>query len=90
MTETFRDESRVAWYRTGTTPRGTTEAIKLGCLQRIADAAERMAVNNTQLTAERDRFKRLYEEEVARNKSLERSRAALRGVVSRLKSKRKS
>lgn len=61
--------------------------IKLGCLQRIADATELMAINHQELVAERDRYQDLAKRNYEEMKRLERSNQALRGVITRMKIK---
>lgn len=65
------------------------EKIKIGCLQRIASAAEAMAKNHVQLQSDynymrerRDRYKALYEKEAKRS-------AAFKGWVTRYKANKK-
>lgn len=65
------------------------DRIKLGCLQRIASAAEAMAKNHVQLQSDynymresRDRYKALYEKEAKRS-------AAFKGWVTRYKANKK-
>jgi hypothetical protein len=62
------------------------EAINAGSLQRIADAAEMMAKNYIQLKNELDRYKRWYQAEVEKNKTLSHSNAGLKGQITKLKS----
>jgi hypothetical protein len=58
-----------------------TDAIKLGCLLRIADAAELMAKNYGELIAERDRYERdRYAGQLA-DHDAEAGRAAHHGEV---------
>ncbi len=95
MTQSYKDESRINWIRNAETPRGANEIIKIGCLQRIADATELMARRYSELMArrysdliaERDNYRRLYEEEAERRRFSDRSRAALRGVIARMKAR---
>ena len=61
--------------------------LKVGCLMRIADATEAMASRHTELIAQRDKFERWYNDERKRRWHLERSNAALRGHIKRLKNK---
>lgn len=74
--------------------RTTHEEIQTGCLQRIADANEKMAVCTEKLCADYDQLKKDYEcmrnrrdywRDIAETKS--RSLRATRGVVTRLKNK---
>lgn len=85
MSATYRDESRKGWYSPDENP--TTDQLKLGCLQRIADATEAMAKSHTRLMEERDRFERWYREERARAERLERSNRALKAWNTRYKRK---
>ena len=88
MAETYKDESRIDWKRPS--HRGHDMNVQLGCLQRIADATELMARRYQDLIDERDRYKRWYEDEQAKNASLRRSNAALRGIVNKMKKGRKA
>ena len=65
----------------------TRDELKVGCLQRIADATEAMAKNHVQLQRDHDLYKRWYKEEQERCRKLERSNAALRGQITKLKEK---
>ena len=60
-------------------------SIQLGCLQRIADAAEKMASSYDALRKQSDCYKRCFEEEQAYSMRLRRSNAALRGHLKRAK-----
>ncbi|QDU67692.1 hypothetical protein [Engelhardtia mirabilis] len=77
-----REASRKQW----STP-GNVEGINSGSLQRIADATEIMAQSYQGLIDERNRYERLYTAERADTSRLERSNAALRGVITRMKRK---
>lgn len=61
--------SRIEWVPNGVSSSGYPgdEKIKIGCLQRIADAAEKMAMDHDRLVKDRDYYKSLYES--FRNKS---------------------
>lgn len=63
------------------------ESIKLGCLQRIADATEMMAKNHTTLQEDKERYERWYNASAKRCLKLERSAAYLRGVITKMKKK---
>ena len=76
----MREDSRENY-----TDRKTHEDLQLGCLQRIADASEKMAQNHSALIDERDRYKRWYEQERAEGIRMRRQIAALRGVINRMK-----
>lgn len=82
MSENFRKESRKDFHRESG---ATSDDLRLGCLQRIADAMELMAKRHDELvrakeSAEREAhyYRDLY-------RSLERSLRATRGQVTRLK-----
>ena len=53
--------------------------------QRIADAAEKMAMRHTELISDRDMYKKWYEQERALALHLNRSNNALRGQITKLK-----
>ena len=61
--------------------------LRLGCLQRIADAVELTAKNYVAMQSDRDHCKRLFEAERMWRKRLERRVNALRGVITRLQRK---
>ena len=88
MIKSYRKESRTDW---GTSDdKVTLEQINTGAILRIADATEAMAKNHVQLQAERDRLQQWYDQERERAAKLERSNAALRGQITRLKNRIKS
>ena len=66
---------------------GTIEDKQRCCLQRIADATETMAKNHDELQRRAESFERMYKDQRRRAKSLERSNAALRGVITKLNNK---
>lgn len=81
-----RQASRRDWItRTGTT--ASVEEVNSGSLQRIADATEAMAKNHNALIAENERLQRSASYWQRRVNSLERSNAALRGHITRLKNR---
>jgi len=84
MSEGHREISKGNWAVNSVTT-SHNEQIKIGSLQRIADATEKMASNYTQLQNERDLYKRWYEAKNVHIKKLEHSNAALRGHIKRLK-----
>lgn len=87
MARSWVQHSRTHWRTTGdhddTPP--SDDRIKIGCLQRIADATELMARRYQDLIDERDRYKQRYEQEQAAARCLARSNAALRGHIKRIK-----
>jgi hypothetical protein len=80
----YREESRRDWGIDSANAMNL-DRIKAGAILRIADATEAMAKNYLALQEERDRYKRWYEERQRRVLHLERSNAALRGVITRMK-----
>lgn len=81
---TFKEESKRDFSpRPGEGP--TIDQVQVGCLQRIADATERMATNFLELQRDVGMYKKWYNEEVARSQALSRKLNALRGVVTKLK-----
>jgi len=88
MSNTYKDQSRINWE-----PQGGREAsleeLKIGAIQRIADATELMAKNYQQLIDERDRYKGYYERAREQRDKAYRRISALQGVITRMK-RRKS
>jgi len=80
-----REASQQNWGTRDLMP--TQEQINTGCLQRIADAAELMAKNHAQLVRERDDYERRLRTIRGEVNRLDRSNAALRGVITRMKRK---
>lgn len=76
----MREASKTNW-----TSRNTLEEINAGSLQRIADATEKMSANWANLTEERDRYKRWYDEQRKTGNRLANSNKALRGYINRMK-----
>ena len=89
MFKSYKQESRSNWGR-NTTQELTREEVQHGAILRIADATEAMAKNHVQLQSERDRYKQWYDQERERAAKLERSNAALRGQITRLKNRIKA
>lgn len=79
----YRDETRKNWGCTDRQP--DNDELKLGALLRIADATEVMAREYQRLINERDMYKRQYENARERGYRLERSNAALRGQITKLR-----
>jgi IS1 family transposase len=61
--------------------------IQLGAILRIADATELMASNYIKLQNELEKYQRWYNDEKEVARSLEKSNSALRGHITRLRSK---
>ena len=89
MADTLRLISRKDWGSYGVLPTGSE--IDNGSLQRIADALEtylpEMAKNHAHLTTQHDMFKRWYQEQRAIVEQRDRTIAALRGQITKLKKK---
>lgn len=79
MTDT-RQDSVKTWVSDG-----TLESINSGSLQRIADAAEKMALRYTELIDARNGFERWYIAGQAEQLSLKRKLTAAKGQITKLK-----
>jgi DNA-binding winged helix-turn-helix (wHTH) protein len=77
---TMRDASKKDWESAG-----TIEHLTLGCLQRIADAVERMSVSYSSVVADRNLYERWWKEEKVRNARLHHRIAGLRGALTQKK-----
>ena len=79
----YREESRKhGWGQDG---KMCIDQLKLGCMLRMADASEVMAKNNQQLINDKEKYKRWYKEEQAKNERHGKTIAGLRGYITRLK-----
>lgn len=85
MRSYFREQSRGNWFTDSGKP--DTEQLSLGCLQRIADATEVMSKNYADLIRQRDWYERQMKRERELREQRDRTIAALRGVITRLKRK---
>ena len=84
MAYSYKDQSKLGWARDdGRYP--NIDQLKFGALQRIADATEKMASSYENLRVDRDYYKGIAESRWDAMKKLERSNAALRGVITKLK-----
>lgn len=81
----FRESSKANWNNGFDKP--STEQLTFGALQRIADAAEKVADNLITLMHERDKYKRWYEEQQKENKTLSKKLNAYKGIIKRLKAR---
>ena len=77
-----REQSKKDWES-----RDTSEDLQLGCLQRIADASEKMASNYTQLQKDLDYYKNGYKVRWEIIEKKNKSISALRGQITKLKNK---
>lgn len=88
---TFRDESRLNWTGPGNSTPDSSQ-LQVGCLQRIADAAEKMADGFNAVLKERDHYKEwseryrgYWDQEKANVEASNRQISALRGQITKLK-----
>jgi hypothetical protein len=79
---TMTEQSRKEWVS-----KDTAEDIKLGCLQRIADASEKMASNYIQLQKDYIHLKECLERYKDFMNKQSRTIIALRGHITKLKKK---
>ena len=85
----YREQSRLNWVPV-TTPDNpnatvTDDQLYIGCLQRIADATEKMGLGYTDMERELSIYKQYHAFDTAYIKKLEKANAALKGHVKRLK-----
>lgn len=81
------EKTKVDWNTEASNDSGFpgVEQMKYGCLQRIAAATEAMAQYHVQIIKDRDWYKNAYHEKQEIIGRLEKSNAALRGHIKRLK-----
>lgn len=79
---TQREQSKKDWES-----RDTAEDLQLGCLQRIADASEKMASNYTQMQNDLEYYKTGYHRRWEVIEKKDRSISALRGQITKLRKK---
>ena len=81
------EKTKVDWNTEASNNNGFpgVEQMKYGYLQRIAAATEAMAQYHVQIIKDRDMYERWYKERGDRIRRLEKSNAALRGHIKRLK-----
>jgi len=83
----YAAHSRVDWASTNEKEYPGDFKMVIGCLQRIADATEKMASNYTQLQNDLDRYKGYVKANREEVHSLERRLSAYKGVITKLKKK---
>jgi len=83
MSQDYRTESKKLWRSQKDLPED--DQLKLGCLQRIADATEAMSTYHVKLAESRDTWERIARDRAATICRLEKSNAALRGQITKLK-----
>lgn len=86
MGQSLREASKTNWVSTNESP--TLEQINTGCLLRIADSVEKMALRHTELMRDRDYWERECRAVRKDRDSLSRSNASLRGHMKRMKAKK--
>jgi len=87
MAKSYREASKIEWVRSDENNHFTLEQINAGSFMRIADATEKMAQRHTELIRERDFFEKECTRLRGIRATLERSNAALRGHIKRVKNK---
>lgn len=85
MAKTFRQISRIEYE--STSQFYDAEQVRIGALQRIADATEAMAKNHNDLLRDVKLYKDMYQNQTMQRQQLERSNAALRGQITKLRKK---
>lgn len=80
----MREDSKKEWQSAA-----AIEHLTVGCLQRIADAVERMSGSYSSVVSDRNLYERWWKEEKVRNARLCHRIAGLRGAFTRLRRKRK-
>jgi hypothetical protein len=83
----YRAMSRMGFNQTP--DQYSNDNINTGCLQRIADATEKMAYNYTQMQKDLEWYKNAYKQSGQSYAKLEKRNAALKGVITKLKKKAK-
>ena len=79
----YKDEARKDWGCTDRKP--DTDELKIGALQRIADATEVMAREYSRLIEQRNIYEEWWRKSKAYSERLERRNAALRGQITKLR-----
>jgi predicted RNase H-like nuclease (RuvC/YqgF family) len=85
MSKTLACVSKDTYFVRGDDGKPTFQEVHTGCLQRIATACEATAKNWNQMQADLEYYKRRSKENYEACERLNRSSAALRGVISRMK-----
>jgi hypothetical protein len=84
MSQTYRQESRNDWQREGTV---FADDIKIGCLQRIADATELMAKRYQELIDQKERAETSRDYWRNQHDAMARRLVAARGQITKWKRK---
>lgn len=77
------------WANDDSSWANTLEAINASSLVRIANSMETVAKRHTELISERDYYYAEHKRQVGKREALERKVAALKGVITKLKVKRR-
>jgi len=80
----YRDESRINWG-TDASGQSTRDDIKFGCLLRIADGVEKMAINHTKLINEKKHFEFMSKQNLESYERERRRANAYKGIIRKLK-----
>lgn len=80
----YIERTKVAWNRPDRSPTLNDDQIKVGCLQRIANATEAMAEYHVRIIRGRDDYKLWYNDALRREERLKRRIAALKGQITKL------
>lgn len=86
MSKSLKEHSRTLWVPNNNDLPNDKE-IQLGCLQRIADAAELMAKDRDSLIQKLDWARKDRDEYRERYRKAEKRIAALKGVITKMKKK---
>jgi hypothetical protein len=83
--QSWDDLSRSKWTSTGVSIESIPNQVKIGSLQRIAAACEKISDGLNSVIRERDQYKRWYEQERKSHVLLQKQISTLRGQVTKLK-----
>lgn len=81
----YRDESRKPYHAVTRTEALDNDGLRTGALLRIADATELMARRHAELVEQKERFERWYVEATRTIAARDRTIAALRGQITKLR-----
>jgi len=81
----LRDESRKPYHEVTDDPNMSKDGLRTGALLRIADGVEKMALRHTELIEKADRYERYWNESRRTIEARDRTIAALRGQITKLK-----
>ncbi len=84
MAKSFKEHSKTTWHNLKDDYPGDEE-VKIGCLQRIADATEIMAKDREKLIRDYDYMRGQRDRWQERSEYAERRIASLKGVITKLK-----